>query len=106
MSALVTLEVAKAHLRVPDEDTARDNDIMLKVDQASGLVLDWCGSTAYWRAITATWTDVTVPVAVQAAVLLVLTHLNENRGDDMKVDADLWDAVGRLIAFYKDPVIA
>jgi hypothetical protein len=70
------------------------------------LILERCNSTAWWRAITPTWTQETVPLSVQAAILVVLTHLHENRGDDMKADAELWMAVDRLIPMNRDPVIA
>lgn len=38
MTALVTLEQAKAHLRV--DDPFEDNDLTLKIEAASGLVLN------------------------------------------------------------------
>ena len=104
MAALVSLEQAKAHLRVTSTDS--DNDIQLKIEQASTLILERCGSTAYWRAITATWTDSTVPQSVQAAVFLMVAHLYEHRGDDMNIDAALWMAIDRLIPMNRDPVIA
>lgn len=104
MATLVTLAVAKDHLRITD--VLSDADVLLKVEQASNIILERCNSTAYWRAITATWTDATVPLPVQAAILLMLTHLHENRGDDMKADPGLWDAINRLISMNKDPVIA
>jgi len=104
MAALVSLEQAKAHLRVASTDS--DNDIELKVEQASAVILERCNSTAYWRGITATWTADTIPLSVQAAILVLLTHLYENRGDVMAPDEDLWEAIDRLIPMNKDPVIA
>jgi hypothetical protein len=104
MAALVSLEQAKAHLRV--DDNSSDNDIEMKVEQASALILERCNSTAYWRAITTTWTQDTVPLSVQAAILVLLSHLHENRGDDMKADDVAWTAIERLIPMNKDPVIA
>jgi hypothetical protein len=104
MPALVSMTDAKDHLRVTTTDS--DGDIYTKVLQASELVLGRCNSTAWWRAITPSWTEATVPADVQAAVLLVLTHLHEHRGDDMSADHALWAAVDRLIAMKRDPVIA
>ena len=104
MAVLVTLERAKAHLRVTTTDN--DDDIQLKVEQASDVIVERCNSTAWWRAITPTWTADTLPLSVQAAILVLLTHLYEHRGDDMAPDAALWQAVDRLIVLNKDPVIA
>ncbi len=104
--ALIAFADAKQHLRIPSDETDHDGDIALKLAQAEALVLDRCNSTAYWRAITATWTDVTVPPAVTAAICLVLAHLYENRGDNMEMDADFWAAIDRVINLHKDPVIA
>lgn len=102
--ALVTLEQAQGQLR----DWAENNtaDVEAKLEQAEAIVLERCNSTAYWRAITSTWTDVTVPLSVKTAILLVLTHLYENRGNDMKADADLYDAIDRVLAYNRDRVIA
>ena len=102
--ALVNLANAKAHLRVTDD--ADNVDVQQKADHASALVLARCNSTAWWRAITPDWTEATVPGDVQAAVLIVLGHLWEHRGDDMAPDQVVWEAVDRLIAMKKDPVIA
>lgn len=57
-------------------------------------------------SVRASWTDATVPKPVQAAVLLMLTHLWDHRGDDMAADDTLWGAIGRLLARSRDPVIA
>jgi hypothetical protein len=104
MALFLTLEQAKDHLRVTDD--ASNADIELKVDQAEGIILQRCNSTAWWRAITPTWTADTVPLAIQSAILLVLTHLYEHRGDDMGPDEALWLAVDRLISPNSDPVLA
>lgn len=55
---------------------------------------------------TPAWTQGTVPGAVQAATLLALSHLYENRGEAMRADADLWEALGRLLCRYRDPALA
>src|SRR4029079_1148939 len=42
--------------------------------------------------------DTNVPPRIQSAVLLLLTHLYEHRGDDdMALDANLWEAIRRLL---------
>ena len=104
--ALVSLVNAKAHLREPLDSTERDLDIQQKAEQASVLVLGRCNTTAWWRAITASWTLNNVPADVQAAVLVMLTHLWEDRGDSKEDLSRVWQEVDRLLAFKKDPVIA
>lgn len=102
--ALISLLQAKDHLRITDDD--HNADIALKLSVAEQMILDRCNTTAHWRAITPTWTSATVPGGVRNAIFLVLTHLYENRGDDMTVDADFWAAVDRVISLHRDPVIA
>lgn len=106
---LVTLEEAKAHLFVSDEgfDAAyllqRDSDILRKVEEASDSIYRYIGANA-----DTGWQDgsVEVPGVVRRAVLVLLTHIHENRGNDMKADAAVWDAIGRILAQTRDPVIA
>ena len=107
-ATLVTLAQAKAHLGIATDDVAdtdRDADIQLKLDQAEAYVRDRCNSTAWWRAITTTWTDGTVPLAVTAAILFLLSHLREQRGDD-PLDETVYSEIDRLIGQHKDPVLA
>lgn len=104
--ALVELATAKAHLNLADDDDAHNEDVALKLEQAEAIIVGRCNSTAFWRAVTATWTDANVPAEVRAAILVMLTHMYENRGDDMRLDDALWVAVDRLIGSYKDPVLA
>lgn len=99
--ALVTLERAKDHLRVTS--TVEDNEIDRKVEQASAIILDYLGSRA-----DDGWSDgtVDVPGPVETATLLMLTHLYENRGDDMKADEDAWKAIERVLMRSRDPALA
>jgi len=53
-----------------------------------------------------TWTDTTVPQPVKAAVLLMLTHLYDHRGEDLAADENLWNAIGRLLMRLRDPAVA
>jgi len=54
-----------------------------------------------------TWDTSTVPKEVQAAVLVMLTHLYENPGDNMQtVDETAWQAVERLLMRRRDPALA
>ena len=52
------------------------------------------------------WTVDTVPAHVKSAVLLMLTHLVEHRGDDMEHDEHLWQAIDRVLARSKRPTFA
>lgn len=59
------------------------------------------GATAYVE-----WDETTVPGQVYEATLLMITHLYEHRGDDMKADADTWMAIERLLMRSRDPAFA
>lgn len=102
--SLITLEEAKAHLNIVND--AFDDDIQRKSEAASVIVLERCNSTAYWRTQTSSWTGDTVPMSVKAAVFLVLAHLFQHRGDDMRLDEAFWTALDRLLAYHRDPVVA
>jgi hypothetical protein len=56
--------------------------------------------------VSPVWTVDTVPGQVHAAILLLLTHLMEHRGDDMGTDALTWEAIGRLLVRARDPALA
>jgi hypothetical protein len=90
MADLVTLADAKLHLHIVGED--RNADVALKLTQASAVVADYLGADA-----DDTWTSTTVPAPVQAAVLIALGHLYENRGEDMKADEAMWSALDRYV---------
>lgn len=92
--ALVDPATAKQHLRVTD--TASDSEIGKKIDAASAIVIKHLKSQA-----VAGWSDgsVEVPADIQAATLIVLADLYEQRPID-------WDTVGRLLVGYRDPAIA
>jgi len=98
--AYVTLVQAKAHLYKTTNEA--DADITLKIDQASGIVADYLKGRA-----DSSWSDTTnTPGPVQAATLLVLGHLYKHRGDDMAKDAELWEAIARLLMRFRDPALA
>lgn len=66
------------------------------------------GQTAAAGSVgSASFTSGTAPQNVQAAILLMLTHLYEHRGDDMeKYDESLWMAIERLLVRFRDPALA
>lgn len=59
-----------------------------------------------WIRAAQAWTDATVPSNVKAAILLMLTHLYLNRGEDMKADESAWKAIGNLLVGFRDPALA
>lgn len=97
MSALVTLEMARAHVRQP----VADLDLQVKVNQASAIIVKYLKSQA-----DPTWTEATVPLPVQAAILLMVAHLDQNRGDVMDQDEHVWNAINRQLVGYRDPALA
>jgi hypothetical protein len=99
MAVFVTLEQAKTHLRVVDP--ASNGDVYLKAQQASAIIGDYLKSR-----LDATWDETTAPGPIQAATLLMLTHLYEHRGEDMASDQALWMAIDRLVVRYRDPALA
>ena len=104
MADLVTLPVAKTHLRITDAD--HDAEIQLKVTHASAIVRDYIGT--YGDPL---WDATTAPDQVQAATLYMVGLLYEHRGDDLTTgagdfDAATWDAVKRLLDRVRPPAFA
>jgi Phage gp6-like head-tail connector protein len=99
MAALVTLDRAKKHLRITDND--HDDDVLQKIEAASEVITKYYGTTA-----DPAWDTTNPPPApVVHAVLVLLTHLYENRGDGMDADADVWLAIRNLLAASKAPAL-
>jgi hypothetical protein len=98
---LVSLHVAKGHLRIPETDYVNDADVSIKLLQAEAIILGYLKSRA-----DASWTEITAPKEIQAAILLMTAHLYEHRGDDPQTDADLWMAIDRLVIRFRDPALA
>lgn len=112
--SLLSLEMAKGHVRVTDDQALAD--LQTKLEQAEAIVLDYIArpSDATWTATVAGWTETTVPLQVQAAILRVCANLYRFRGDDDGKDRD-WSAerdgflspdVTCLLRRYRDPVLA
>jgi Phage gp6-like head-tail connector protein len=103
--ALITLEAAKGHLRITTEES--NSEVWRKTEQASAIVLARCNTTARVRTLSADWTVETVPEPVRTAILVLLTHLYENAGNDMTAQSDVYLALDQFITTaYKDPVVA
>jgi len=103
MAALVTLPEAKAHLRIMHDD--EDATITLMMNAATEIVVD------YIKRPDHEWTDADAPFLIKAAVLLVLTGLYENRGDEespdySQADGYLAKTVTAILHRYRDPAFA
>ncbi|HZH10551.1 MAG TPA: head-tail connector protein [Microvirga sp.] len=99
MAALITKDQAKQQLRIDFDD--QDADLEMKIEQASEIVID------YLKRPDHGWTETTVPKPVQAAILLVLTALWDDRdghgdGDYLAPDGP----VARLLTRFRDPALA
>jgi hypothetical protein len=100
---LVTLETAKSHLRITDTD--HDADVTQKMGTASATIRDYLKDRN-----DATWTPDTVPPWIQAAVLILLAHQYEHRGDEFGSSNDnddrAWAAIDNLLRRSRDPALA
>lgn len=96
---LVTLATAKQHLYITD--TAHDSDITQKLRSASGTIRDYLKDRN-----DPAWDDTTAPPWVVAAVLLLLGHFYENRGDKQETDDQVWNSIANLLRRARDPTIA
>jgi hypothetical protein len=115
--SLITLEQAKRHLRLsipvtspPDE---AELDLLLKMEAAEHIILDYLGLTSQSPPA---WTDETnVPPLVQAAILLQLGELYRFRGDDPGTvisspsrgeAGSLSPVIEGMLRRYRDPALA
>lgn len=97
---LITLTQAKKQVRAEDF-TDDDSDLLLKMEEASDIVLGYVTNTA-----KAGWTDRTAPARIRTATLLVLAHLYANRGDDGAAADPLSAPVTNLLRRDRDPSLA
>lgn len=102
---LVTLAQAQDHLR--DYYPANESDIEQKVTQASAAVLDYLKRAADAEP----WTPTTAPPVVQAAVLLTLSWLYDDRtgGDNVEGGVAMGylpQSVTDLLHRSRDPALA
>lgn len=107
MTSLVTLDEAKAHLRVDGDD--EDTLIVLYLEMATDVVLN------YVTQAEDDWTDSAgenpAPGVIRIAILLALGGIYQRRGGTSDstsavLDYYLSDPVKNLLARYRDPALA
>lgn len=109
--ALIPLDEAKDHLRIVG--TQDDSEVDRKIQMAEAIILNRLNTTDANEAITAAWTEDTVPQEVKTSILLMLAHLWANRGDGVssgsgneQPDVRIWQAVDLFLVRYTRSVIA
>ena len=104
--ALVSLEVAKSHLRVDHDE--EDTHIERIAEQASAIVVDYLKTENVWEDSSGNITD--VPPLIEAAVLLVIGNLYRYREggseNSFRVLPPISDAVVSILARYRHPAMA
>jgi hypothetical protein len=99
----ITLDVAKAHLRVDHTDD--DADIERRIAHASAIVLDYIKKPSDWTAI-----DSVHGAIVEAATLMVLSKLYDDRNigeEDSQVALGyLAPEVTAILHRLRDPALA
>lgn len=113
---LISLDVLKGHLRLPPDYKSEDDDLQLKLDMATVVVLDFVNQRVSdaeaWALTVAGWTEDTVPLQVQAAILNQAAYLYRFRGDDPSQDEPkreegyLPPSVTMWLTRLKDPALA
>jgi hypothetical protein len=110
MPDLITLESAKAHLKVTT--LQEDSDLQDKLDAATQIILDYLTRRdAAWNATINAWTADTVPRSVRQAILIQFGEFVAKRGDDPTIaepttPLGLSRTVMSLLYGYRDPGLA
>lgn len=115
MASLVTLDQAKLQLRISLTDTNYDDDIEMKMEEATAIVLDYLKQSpteSGWESGSpgspggGSPSDDQAFTVVQSAVLLVLGHLWTHRGDEPDPTGPITPAVVSLLMRRRDPALA
>lgn len=97
--SLVTIDAAKRHLYVTDP--AQDAAVIEKAEQASAIIVRHLDTQA-----DPTWDDLTAPLPVQAAVLLMLGYLYAGNRGDAPGGTTIWQDVDHVLKQFRDPALA
>jgi len=109
---LVSLTAVKAHLRLTGMtlDSATSADLVLKIQQATAIVLDYIARPDDdWIAEIEAWTEDTVPPSVQAAILLQVGELYRFRGDEEPPKREHGFLAPHIVALlhrFRDPAVS
>lgn len=122
LQELVTLDQAKAHLRLPltGSQASDDDDLQMKLMVAHEMVFDYLtqriSDSDSWEAIVDSWDAETAPRRVIAAILVQFTDLYRFRGDDSeeyargsaykRQEGALNPAVVALLFRLRDPALS
>jgi len=98
---LVTLDDAKAHLKIFDTD--HDAEVTNRLADSTAWVIGYLNLAA-----PPTWDDTTVPGQVRAAILVHLAMLWIHRDDWMQdgIEAGTLEGIDRLLKQIRTPAIA
>lgn len=99
MAALVTLDIARDHLHLTG--TAEDARITRLLEEASAYVLAILAEHA-----DPAWTVDTVDPIVRSAILLKLTDLHDNLGDDLSMAEAIRMAILHLLTPIRPQALA
>lgn len=99
--ALVSLPVAKQHLRITDD--AHDTDVLQKLQAAQDQIV---AKLSY--AADPAWTEATVPRHVAHAILMLTAAFYEVRGGEDRDEnfRKTWAAIDQLLMLNRDPTLA
>jgi hypothetical protein len=107
VASLISLDQAKIQLRLPIASTEYDDDLSLKVESATAIVVDYLNrSEDDWivGSPAASPADYELPI-VQAAILEVLANLWRHRGDEGTQDGPLTARVVNMLRGLRIPAI-
>lgn len=113
MTALITLDVAKQHLRIRHSDF--DEDIQRKSAQATAIILNYIKKTIGTpnpdNPNIVDWTEDTVPDDIAAAICMRLSKLYDDRnaGEEANVNVALGYLTAQETAIlhrWRDPAVA
>lgn len=105
MPALVTLDQVNGALKLDlVSGDPRESDILLKIDQATDIVLD------YIKAAYSCWTPENAPPRVTAAVMLIIKSLYDDAATAKMLSglacSDVSNPVVGLLYSLRDPTLA